>query len=637
MALPRYLTWLFAAVFAVFFVIYLVNAMAPEASPDGAGYHLGLVGRYFRAHGFHRITDNLYAALSQGAEMLFLFAYAYGDNPAAALVHLAFLVALVRQMFRYGLEAGFPLGSACAALLVFASPVVGIDGSSAYNDVALAAVAFTLFYLLQLWEVSRSRRLLAAVGLMAGFAYAVKYTGVLAIPYALILVWWKSRSVRQTAAAAAFSASMVLPWILKNWFWYRNPIAPFFNYWFQNPYVTAEFESEYWHQFTHYGLASKWQIPMQVTVHGELSGLVGPVFLIAPLALLAVRRREGRRLLLAALIFGATYFSNIGTRFLIPPLPFLALALSLVLAVSPGLVLAVALLHAVLSWPGMIAKYAKPGTWYIRHIPWQVALRVRAVDPYLEDRLFHYGVTRMVERNARPGASVFTFTPIPEAYTSRRIVVSFQAAENRIFNDILYTAYLPEFQPTSLVRFAFARERLRAVRVIETASAAELWRIHELRIFDGVRELPRAPAWRLRARPFPWGIQDAFDNTPITFWVSGELPRPGHSVEIDFGVPEAADSVAIETSPNQSALRFRLEGREEAGGWKLLDGAPVVSAAHAPLGLRRAATAELKRRGIDYILVFDSDLGSDDFRRNSDLWNLLPAGEYKEARLYQLR
>jgi hypothetical protein len=187
------------------------------------------------------------------------------------------------------------------------------------------------------------------------------------------------------------------------------------------------------------------------------------------------------------------------------------------------------------------------------------------------------------------------------------------------------------------VRFAFARERLRAVRVIETASAAELWRIHELRIFDGVRELPRAPAWRLRARPFPWGIQDAFDNTPITFWVSGELPRPGHSVEIDFGVPEAADSVAIETSPNQSALRFRLEGREEAGGWKLLDGAPVVSAAHAPLGLRRAATAELKRRGIDYILVFDSDLGSDDFRRNSDLWNLLPAGEYKEARLYQLR
>jgi hypothetical protein len=69
------LRWLFLAILAVYFLLYLSNAMAPEASPDGAGYHLGLVGRYLREHGFHRITDNFYAALSQGAEMLFLVAF----------------------------------------------------------------------------------------------------------------------------------------------------------------------------------------------------------------------------------------------------------------------------------------------------------------------------------------------------------------------------------------------------------------------------------------------------------------------------------------------------------------------------------------------------------------------------------
>jgi len=60
---------------------------------------------------------------------------------------------------------------------------------------------------------------------------------------------------------------------------------------------------------------------MQVTTSGHLGGLLGPVFLLAPLALFSLRRKEGRRLLLAALVFGANYFDNIGTRFLIPSLP----------------------------------------------------------------------------------------------------------------------------------------------------------------------------------------------------------------------------------------------------------------------------------------------------------------------------
>ena len=39
----------------------------------------------------------------------------------------------------------------CAALFVFASPSAGIDASSAYIDIATAAIAFTLFY----WLVRR--------------------------------------------------------------------------------------------------------------------------------------------------------------------------------------------------------------------------------------------------------------------------------------------------------------------------------------------------------------------------------------------------------------------------------------------------------------------------------------------------
>ena len=49
-----------------------------------------------------------------------------------------------------------------------------------------------------------------------------------------------------------------------------------------------------------YDLKGLWQIPMAATTSGTLAGILGPVFLLSPIALLALRKREGRQLLLAA-------------------------------------------------------------------------------------------------------------------------------------------------------------------------------------------------------------------------------------------------------------------------------------------------------------------------------------------------
>src|ERR1019366_3793742 len=218
----------FGIAFGMFVVLYLANAMAPEISPDGATYHLGLVSRYLREHGFVRITDNLYAAMPEGVEMLFLFAFAFGKHSAAALVHLVFFVALGWQVFSYARRRGFPVAGASAALVVFASPVAGIDGTSAYNDVAVAAIAFTLFHLLQIWDEERQAgyplgppgapnnwRLVAAIGLVAGFAFAAKYTAWPAVAYAVAFVVVKNR--RAVLPVAASALAVIAPWLLKNW------------------------------------------------------------------------------------------------------------------------------------------------------------------------------------------------------------------------------------------------------------------------------------------------------------------------------------------------------------------------------------------------------------------------------------
>ena len=632
----RFIKWLIILILAAYFLIYLVNAMAPEVSPDGSAYHLGFVGRYLRQHGFHPITWNLYASLSEGIEMLFLFAFAFGRNSAAAMVHLAFLLALTGQIYSYGKRTGFPLAGACAAALVFVSPVVGIDGVSAYNDVALAAVAFALFSMLELWSDSRSPRLLAAIGILAGFCYGVKYTGCLAVPYAVGFVLWKSRRVRETSMVAGCAVLPVAPWLIKNWLWVGNPLAPFFNQYFRNPYVTIFFEKDYTQYFRHCDLSSLWQIPKAVTVSAQLQGLLGPVFLLSPLALVALRWREGRHLLLAAVIFGATYFSNIGARFLIPPLPFVALPMAMVLTSVPGLAIALVVLHAVLSWPSIIPRYALPGTMHLMKIPWREALRIRDTDHFMRSHLPGYGAVRLIEQRTPPDATVFSFRPVPEAYTSRRLLIEYEAAGNEILGRILRGAFVPGLMPTWRLRFDFPRQPWRALRVVQTAAGRDIWSIHELRILDGDHEVARDPRWRLTADPFPWTIQDAFDNSPLTLWRTGEAIHPGMFVQVNFGAPREAGGVWIETSPDQSLIRLKLECQDAAGQWHTQPNGPAISDAAPPLGLRLAAARELERRGVGYILLFDGEWGADDFRANQDLWGIRQLGVADGGRLYQL-
>src|SRR5208283_5309867 len=358
----------------VYFYIYFLRAIAPEVSPDGSTYHLGFTALYLREHGLYPVTWNMYASLSQGMEMLFLFAFAFGKHSAAALVHLAFLVALVWQIGIWGVRHGMAWVGLCGATLVGLCPMVGVDASSAYNDVALAAAAFTLFCVLERWAEERSARLLPVIGILAGFGYALKYTGWVGVAYAVGFVAWKSKRVRPVAIVAALAFLLVAPWLLKNWMWLHNPLSPFFNRYFPNPYVTIDFEEDYKKYFRLYDLTSRWQIPLAATVKGTLGGELGPVFLLAPLGLAALRKPLGRQLWLAALVFGVNYFSNIGARFLIPPLPFVALAMAMALTTLPGMALAVVLLHAVLCWPALVAKMVPTGTWRLTLTPWKDAL-----------------------------------------------------------------------------------------------------------------------------------------------------------------------------------------------------------------------------------------------------------------------
>jgi hypothetical protein len=597
---PKNARWLL--LFMPFFALYLSHSMAPEVSYDGSRYHLGLVGRYLREHGFHPILDNFYASLSQGVEMLFLFAYAFGKHSAAATVHLAFLLALTWQVYAYARRQRWELAGICAAFLVFASPLVGVDGSSAYVDVAVAAIAFTLFHLLQF---PLDRRILIAAGLLAGFAFAAKYTAILAVPYAVGVVFWRSRKLRDAAVVASCAAILILPWLTKNWLWIHNPVAPFFNQYFPNDLVTPLSEREYRHQLSNNRM-------------GHLSSDFGLLFLLTPVGLIALRRPQWRQLLLAALVFGAPYYANASTRFLIPALPFVALAIMIEMASFPRLALAVAVIQGLISWPPVLKRYAPPDSWHLEKVTHREALRIKPEEGFLESNLPLYGATRMVERLTPPGSTVFTLTPIPEAYTTRHVRVAYQSTANIMSRNVFWISFVPEHMPSWQLRFRFPRRKLGSFRIAQTAAGNDVWSMHEVRIFDGARELPRT-GWRSAAG----GI---LDGNPVTFWMSSDVLHPGQSVQLDSVEPVMADSVVIECAPDQPGIQLRLEG---------IASQPVSGSVLLP-DLRLAAARELKRRGNDYLLMFDGEFGADDLQRNIAAWGVRQVGEYKGARLYQL-
>jgi hypothetical protein len=640
--LPRVWWWALGLVFASFFWRYFLHALAPEVSPDGSGYHLGNVARIWREHGFVWGHHNMYSYLSQGMEMLFLVAFGIGRHSAAAMVHLAFQTVLPWLMVTFGLRTGHGRAGVFAAVAVYVSPVVGLDGAVAYNDVGLAAVLFTTVYLLEVWREERSDKLLFVLGLLCGFAYGIKYTAGVFTPLAAGLVGytlWRAKMplARSLAVLAAGIAVTAGPWVVRNWIWLSNPLAPFYNAWFPNPYYHPGMEQTYRDGLSGYeGIAEVWRIPLELTTlgGGGVGGILGPVFLLAPLALLALRYRVGRLMLLVAVVLALPATQNIGARFLIPTLPFLAMAIGLAIMQTPGAIALLAAFHVVLCWPGVLSTYCHKHAWRLGPPRADAAFRRIPEADWVKRHSPEVALSGQIDVVVPPDRKLFSFAGRPEAYLNREIAVSYQSVEANLINDILL-APIHAHKPTSQRRFAFAAREVAAVRVVQTASSKTYWSVVEMRVYRAEREVHRDPKWQVAARPNGWEAQLAFDNSPVTRWQSWEGSRPGQFLELRFDRPMAIDRVVVE-SAGEGHSKLRLEGRGSDGKWQVLAAAPEIVEIAPPRGMRLAATREVKARGVTYLLIQDSDAFWEDVSKHERYWGITREGQAGGTFLYRI-
>ena len=634
------LTWMtaFFLIFSAFFIYYFFNALAPEVSPDGSGYHLGNVVRMWQHHGFTWDYRSMYAYLSQGTEMLFLVAFSFGRHSAAALVHFTYLCTLPLLMVCWGRRFGYPKASIFAAILIFVSPVIGKDGISAYNDLAVATLIYAVFYLLQVWDECNSSNLLILIGLLSGAAYGAKYTAFLTLPFAIGWVWFSRRrfpSRRDLLCLVIPALVMVAPWILRNWFWVGNPFAPFFNSWFPNPYYHAGMERIYAERLRHYeGIKHYWEIPLQLTLRGGfVEGMFGPVFLLAPVGLFALRFKSGRRLLLAALVFALPAYLNVGSRFLIPAAPFLALAMGVGLAEVPWALPVLMLFHALVCWPAVLSTYCDPWNWRISSFPARAALRLEPATSYIVNHIGDLALRIPIEVAVPLGQRIFSFAGRPDAYIDRDIIVSYESTLGNLADDILLApqGHRPEFAQ----RFKFLPVTARGVRVVNIASGKDFWTVSEMRLRSQGRELPRSPAWRLSAWPNGEEVQLAFDNSYATRWSTWEAIAPHARIQVEFGEAQRVDEVVLECAPAWQA-RLQVEVLVDAGRWVPVTDTPeLVKIEFAP-GIRRAAAREMKALGFRFLLVNDGDWAYADMKKYPTFWGITQLAEANGTHFYRI-
>ena len=264
------------------------------------------------------------------------------------------------------------------------------------------------------------------------------------------------------------------------------------------------------------------------------------------------------------------------------------------------------------------------------------ALRIIPEDDFLRRNFPGYSTDREIERLVPPDGKVFSFSQPAESYTSREILVKYLAAPNEVLGDILWTPLYPEYQPSDIFDAHFPARIVRKLRVVKTNQFDQMWNVSELRVFDHGGELARSPQWRLRAQPNPWDVQLAFDNSPVTRWRSWQPGQARH-------VPGDRLRGGPGGGRGPRGDRARLAGRRDAGGGGGLDGHWQTLTATwdrhqepVKVNLRRAATAELKARGVRYLLIGYDDLGAEDFQQHADFWGIRMLADAGGMRLYYI-
>jgi hypothetical protein len=469
-------------------------------------------------------------------------------------------------------------------------------------------------------------------GLLAGFCYAVKMTGLIAVPVALAFFLWR-RQWQRAAICGGVAGLVLCPWLIRNWIQTGNPFAPFFNALFLNPYFYVLTEESLTANLRNYGI-SFWQRFPEVLTGSRLQGAIGPMFIAAPVALFGIWRRNRWLPVALAAVFSLPWWMNAGARFLMPAIPFLALAICAAVPVRLAAVLLV--LHAITAWPAVLPLYS-PRVLQLRDFPLSAALRIETEQEYLNRTSLDYRNAKMVEEHTPPDARIFDLIGAHAVYANREFVGFWNSALAarlleglefaRTKNGPLLAATVAQFEAAPVCGF----------RIVRTRNTIQPWSVNAIDLRLGSQPIESRASWEAGVSTNPWEIALAFDRNYVSRWSTRKHAERGEFLKVSIDSPVTADSLRILWPAEDQAAHMRVDICEK-GQWKTL---PTKTVVGPELNLRPAAVAMLKQAGITHILASASYEGigmlGDRMVNESGDWNLEVITHLEAVYLLKLR
>jgi len=345
---PRVEVVAIAAIAIVLFALLFIS-LTPFVGWDDNVAHLTLPRIYLESGGFRRVPFNIYSNWPLDIQLLYAMAMLIKDYILAKLVHLTFLLLTVVAVYRLASAHSSQAGGVLAAVFLLANPVILDEARSAYIDIAFAfffvmAFAFALEHL-------RTRRALPLIfsGICCGIVAGTKIMGAVAAPCigALVIVnrTGNPRSdqfgtaLRDAVLCIALPAFVLaLPWYLRSYVYTGNPFYPLFYQSFGGPEWNSLVDQQFFAWQQSIGMGRRFVdyllLPARVALQGgngyaHFDGRLNPIWVVLVPYSLAIAPRlpiVRQALGVAGLYFLTWAVSSQQARFLIPILPFLAIA-----------------------------------------------------------------------------------------------------------------------------------------------------------------------------------------------------------------------------------------------------------------------------------------------------------------------
>ncbi|MCH2371176.1 MAG: hypothetical protein MK324_11665 [Pirellulales bacterium] len=252
--------------------IILAGAMLPPWEFDVREYHLQVPKEWFQSGTIEHLPHNTYAAMPLGAELITVVPMAWAQLFSTsdgwwhgAMIGKTFLsfYALFAGMAAWALASRLiarspkafesrDLGKEglVATVLVLTCPWIGYISMTGLNEVALGFFLLCTLLVMRMANDTSNlhQRVVLLIGLLAGAAAAVKYTGLVFVilPVAIWLLFKDRQRVIMTLLAFTLGCVITFgPWLIKNAVHTGNPVYPLIGTIFETPGRTVK-QVEQW-------------------------------------------------------------------------------------------------------------------------------------------------------------------------------------------------------------------------------------------------------------------------------------------------------------------------------------------------------------------------------------------------------